>query len=137
MKTYTILYAEDVPHYGTREIEVANDGLAIARAINITPGAMSKYTNDPDHGNPQCRRIVHIEGPDGVIIEDVYLDIADRLRAFGPKLADALHEAIRAMNAVPSFDTGLPDPDHPKRTLSSYRLLPRLEAVLKEARGQA
>jgi hypothetical protein len=137
MKTYTILYAEDVPHYGTREIEVGDDSLAIARAINIRPDAMSKYTNDPDHRNPQCRRIVHIEGPDGVIAEAVYLDIADRLRAFGPELADALADAIRAMNATPSFDTGLPDPDNPKRTLSSYRLLPRLEAVLRNARGQS
>ena len=27
MKAYTVLYAEDVPHYGTREFEVADDTL--------------------------------------------------------------------------------------------------------------
>ncbi|MCL5670811.1 MAG: hypothetical protein M1423_05865 [Acidobacteria bacterium] len=36
MKTYTVLYAEDVPHYGTAEIEAENDAEAIARASTIT-----------------------------------------------------------------------------------------------------
>ena len=32
MKTYSVLYAEDVPHYGTAEIEAENDAEAIAKA---------------------------------------------------------------------------------------------------------
>lgn len=136
MKTYTVLYAEDVPHYGTREIEAADDDLALARAADITSEAMSEYTNDPDHNNPRCRRIVYMEGPEGIIAEDIYFDQVDRLREFGPALAEALGDAIRAMNAVPSFDTGIQNPDHPKRTLSSYQLLPKLEAILRTARGQ-
>lgn len=53
-----------------------------------------------------------------------------------PEPADllaALRLAISAMNAVPSFDTGLPDPDRRTGTLTSYRLLPKLEAVVRQA----
>jgi hypothetical protein len=137
MKSYTVLYAEDVPHYGTREFEAADDTLAIERARDITPDAMSKYTNDPEYNNSRCRRIVHIEGPDGIIAEDIYLSPDDSLQDSAHHLAQALELAIRAMNTVPSFDTGITNPDHHKRTLSSYQLLPKLEATLKTARGQA
>jgi hypothetical protein len=137
MKTYTVLYAEDVPHYGTREFEVADDTLAIERAKAITPDAMSNYTNDPDYKNTRCRRIVHIEGPDGIIAEDIYLTPDDSLQDSAHHLSQALEQAIRAMNTVPSFNTGITNPDHPKRTLSSYQLLPKLEAILKNARGLA
>ena len=137
MKIYTVLYAEDVPHYGTREFEVADDTLAIQRARAITPDAMSNYTNDPDYNNTRCRRIVHIEGPDGIIAEDVYLSPDDSLQDSAHHLAQALELAIRAINTVPGFDTGITNPEHPQRTLSSYQLLPKLEAILKTARGQA
>ena len=136
MKTYIVLYAEDVPHYGTREFDAADDTLAIERARAITPGAMSNYTNDPDYNNTRCRRIVHIEGPDGIIAEDIYLGPDDILHDSAHHLAQALELAIRAMNTVPSFDTGITNPEHPQRTLSSYQLLPKLEAILKTARGQ-
>ncbi len=137
MKTYTVLYAEDVPHYGTREFDAANDILAIERAKAITPDAMSNYTNDPDYKNTLCRRIVHIEGPVGIIAEDIYLGSDDSLRDSAHDLAQALELAICAMNTVPSFDTGITNPEHPKRTLSSYQLVLKLEAILKTARGQA
>jgi hypothetical protein len=137
MKAYTVLYAEDVPYYGTREFEVADDTLAIERARAITPVAMSNYTNDPDYNNIRCRRIVHIEGPDGIIAEDIYLGPDDSLHDSAHHLAKALELAICAMNTVPSFDTGITNPDHPQRTLSNYQLLPKLEAILKTARGQA
>ena len=131
MKTYTVLYAEDVPHYGTREFEVADDTLAIERAKGITPEALSNYTNDPEYNNSRCRRIVHIEGPEGIIAEDIYLSPDDSLQDSAHHLAQALDLAIRAMSTVRSFDTGITDPDHPHRTLSSYQLLPKLQAILK------
>ncbi len=137
MKTYTVLYAEDVPHYGTREFEVADDTVAIERAKAITPEALSNYTKDPEYNNSRCRRIVHIEGPEGIIAEDVYLSPDDSLQDSAHHLAQALDLAIRAMNKVRSFDTGITNPEHPQRTLSSYQLLPKLEAILKTARGQA
>ena len=137
MKTYTVLYAEDVPHYGTREFEVADDTLAIERAKAITPEAMSNYTNDPEYSNSRCRRIVHIEGPDGIIAEDIYLSPDDCLQDSAHHLAQGLELAIRAMNMVPSFDTGIANPENSRRTLTSYQLLPKLEAILKTARGQS
>lgn len=90
MKSYVVLYAEDIPHYGVREFSVADDELAIQRAIDITPASMSAYTNDPDHVNPQFRRIVHIEGPDGIIAEDIYLDKRDRVAAAATDMLAAL-----------------------------------------------
>jgi hypothetical protein len=53
-----------------------------------------------------------------------------------PKVLQALETAIKAMNYTPSFDTGIPNQDRLGRTLSSYELLPQLEAVVREARGQ-
>jgi len=99
MKNYTVLYAEDIPHYGAREFDAANDELAIQRAIDITPEAMSAFTNDPDHNNPQCRRIVHIEGPDGIVAEGIYLDRQDAIRLFATQMLEAL-EAGQSRNWV-------------------------------------
>ncbi len=93
MKTYTVLYAEDVPHYGTREIEAASDDLAVQRAIEITPDAMSTYTDDPNHNNTQHRRIVPIEGPDGVIAEGIYLDQTDMPAVLANELLTARESA--------------------------------------------
>ncbi len=70
MNTYSVLYAEDVPHYGTAEIEAENDAEAIAKAKT---GPFE--TDDPDWNNTVCRRIVHIEDPEGKLIAvDVPLD---------------------------------------------------------------
>jgi len=35
MKTYTVLYAEEVPHYGAHEIQAENDDAAIEAAIAL------------------------------------------------------------------------------------------------------
>lgn len=55
----------------------------------------------------------------------------DELAGEDPELREALRLAIRAMNTTPRFDTGIPDPTRPERSLSSYDLIPRLEAVLQ------
>jgi hypothetical protein len=140
-KTYSVLFAQDVPHYGTAEIAAADDADALAKAKALDPGDLC---TDPAWDDPVCRRIVHIEAPDGTIVaQDVALDgfflrhaqnIEPHLCDVAPKLLEALEIAITAMNNVPSFDTGLPDETRPGKTLSSYRLLPRLEAVVREAR---
>ena len=72
MKKYTALLAEDVPHYGTAEITAANheEAIAAARLLDV-----SALCTDPDWSNSACRRIVHIEDPDGnIIAEGVALD---------------------------------------------------------------
>ena len=72
MNTYSILFAQDVPHYGTTEIEAADDAAAIAAAKLLDP---AEYTYDPHWDDPVCRRIVHIEAPDGrIVAQDLSLD---------------------------------------------------------------
>jgi hypothetical protein len=56
-----------------------------------------------------------------------------RLMATSPQLLGALERTIRAMNCAPGFDTGLPELDT-GRSLSSYQLLPELDATLRAAR---
>lgn len=53
------------------------------------------------------------------------------------ELLNALLLAIRALNATPDFDTGIPCPDNQKRTLRSYRLIPQLETVARQAKASA
>ncbi len=55
----------------------------------------------------------------------------DELSEEEPQLREALRLAIKAMNSTPNFKTGIPDPQRPARTLSSYALIPRLEAILQ------
>jgi hypothetical protein len=51
------------------------------------------------------------------------------------ELLEALRLAIRAMNATPNFDTGISNPERKHRTLRSYELLPKLEAVVRKYEG--
>jgi hypothetical protein len=51
------------------------------------------------------------------------------------ELLEALRLAIRAMNATPSFETGIPNPERKGRTLRSYELLPKLEAIVRKYEG--
>jgi hypothetical protein len=68
MKTYTVLYAEDVPHYGSHDIEAENDQAAIEAAVALhARGDVS--LNEAAWDSTVCARIVHIEDPDGNIIE--------------------------------------------------------------------
>jgi hypothetical protein len=53
------------------------------------------------------------------------------------ELLNALLLAIRALNATPDFNTGIPCPDNPERTLRSYRLIPQLETVARKAKASA
>lgn len=52
------------------------------------------------------------------------------------ELLEALLLAIRALNCPANFDTGIEDPSRSSRMLSSYSLLPLLEAVARKAGGQ-
>ena len=48
------------------------------------------------------------------------------------ELLQALKLAVSALNWPRNFDTHLPDPERPGRTLKSYDLLPKLEAVVRK-----
>lgn len=53
------------------------------------------------------------------------------------ELLTALLLAIRALNATPDFNTGIPCPDNQQFTLRSYRLIPQLETVARKAKATA
>ena len=72
MKSYTVIYAEDVPHYGVADIKAASDteALAAARASDFADVVL-----EPEWGNALCRRIVEIADEDSnVIADDIALD---------------------------------------------------------------
>ena len=59
MKTYTVIFAEDVPHYGTAEIRAGNDADAIKAAKDlkwIAAGAVLSVNSSPRFifGKPKC-----------------------------------------------------------------------------------
>jgi hypothetical protein len=73
MKTYTVLYAEDVPHYALGEIEARGPKDAIAKARKLDTDTFTAY--DPDWSGAVCRRIVSIEDPKGnIVAEAISLD---------------------------------------------------------------
>jgi len=72
MKTYTVLFAEDVPHYGTAEIQAENDTAALETAKAYP---LSEVNNDAVWENSACKRIVDIRDAQGKIVaEDISLD---------------------------------------------------------------
>lgn len=99
MKTYSVLFAEDVPHYGVAEIEAEDDTAALERAKAYD---LSQVTTDGEWSNSACRRIVTIEDSEGnIIVDDIALDNCF-LRYGGEKeralcdAAPALLDAVKA-----------------------------------------
>lgn len=72
MKTYTVLLAEDVPHYGFVHITAASATEALEAARHLDTG---EHCTDSDSSTAVCHRIVHIEDEDGnIVAEDIALD---------------------------------------------------------------
>lgn len=72
MKTYTVLYAEDVPHYATVVLEADNDQAAIDLAKGRDYG---EEDLEAEWSNTVCKRIVHVaDDQNNTIIHDVPLD---------------------------------------------------------------
>lgn len=113
MKTYSILFAQDVPHYGSTEIAAADDADAIAMAKALDPGELC---TDAAWDDPVCRRIVHIEDPAGKIIaQDIALDdfFLRHAHNIEPHLCDAaaaLKTALKAIAATPLWGERIEDP---------------------------
>jgi len=97
MKIYSVLFAEDVPHYGTVDMEAVSDADALEAARGYD---LSQVTNDPEWENSVCKRIVHIEDAEGnTIFHDVALD-GFFLRDGGEKerlLCDAAQDMLDAL----------------------------------------
>ena len=115
MKTYTVLFAEDVPHYGTAEIQADSDDAALeaAKAYDI-----SEVTSDAEWENSACKRIVWIEDAEGnTIIEEVALDDCylryggDKERALcdaAKDMLDALELCEDVLSELARLDDGTP-----------------------------
>jgi hypothetical protein len=72
MKTYTVIYAEDVPHYGVADIEASNDEEAVAAAKAYDCHALGL---EAEWGNAFCHRIVEISDEEGrTVAHDLALD---------------------------------------------------------------
>lgn len=101
IKTYNVLYAEDVPHYASAEIEARSDKAALRKARKLTADGFCGL--DPDWDASVCRRIVFIEAPEGNnIAEDIALD-EFHLRRGGEedrRLCEAAPELVRALRTI-------------------------------------
>jgi hypothetical protein len=115
VKTYSVLFAEDVPHYGIAEIHAEDDAAALdaAKAYDL-----SDVTNDPEWENSACKRIVYIEDAEGKIIfcdvplDDYVLSCGGekerRLRDAAPELLDALRLCEEVLTDLARLDDGTP-----------------------------
>src|SRR5207248_1410216 len=65
MKTYTVLFAQDIPHYGTVDIEAENDDHAIEAARIYWRDVENDPVSDPDWNSSVCKRIVEIADESG------------------------------------------------------------------------
>lgn len=135
-KTYSVLYAEDVPHYGTLEIEAATDAQAIAAAKTIGTDPLRNTTTDPDFFNTVCKRIVHIEDEDGetiaenIPLDDFHLCKADESRR---RKIDAAQEMFDALEAQ---DMAECDPEAARRKGYFDHARALRKAALSKARGR-
>lgn len=103
MKTYTVLYAEDVPHYGVAGITANDDTAAIAAAKRQDVGTVAV---DPDYENSACKRIVHIEDDTGrIIATDIALDSVFLRYGGEPerRLCDAAPDLLVALRRIAEF----------------------------------
>jgi len=135
MPHYDILYAEDVPHYGTTLIaaDTPEEAVRIAREHDY-----DMLVTEPEWASATCRRIVSIHDESGdAVAEDIALDEcflryggdADRRRceAAGAMLAEL--EAV-----IPLLEDRLPPPWEDGGADIADRLT-AIRAVIARARG--
>lgn len=133
MKTYSVIYAEDVPHYALGEVEARGPKDAIAKARKINTETFTAY--DPDWSGAVCSRIVSIEDSHGnVVAEDIPLDNyvlhhADADKRLKLDAAEAMFEALCAQEMA-EFD---PEASNRKGYFTNAREL--RETALAKARG--
>jgi hypothetical protein len=73
LKTYSVLYAEDIPHYGGVDIEAPDDAEAVRLARSFDTNQVSYYEGCWD--GAVCKRIVSIEDSAGrTLAQDIPLD---------------------------------------------------------------
>jgi hypothetical protein len=106
MKNYTVLFAEDVPHYCTVDIEANSVEQAIEKAKDH-PNAGNLDFGEADWNNPVCFRIVHIEDAEGkVVVDDLPLDDFFLRGGGAPdrRLCENAEDMLKALEASHSSD---------------------------------
>jgi|HubBroStandDraft_6_1064221.scaffolds.fasta_scaffold2231359_1 hypothetical protein len=96
MKAYSVLYAADVPHYATFEIQAATteDAILAAKAHIATPDVT---LGDPDWDNTILQRIVHIEDDAGnAVANDISID--GQLLLVDSQIRDAIQYALECLS---------------------------------------
>jgi len=135
MPTYDILYAEDVPHYGTTLIEADSPEEAVSLAKEHD---YDMLVTEPEWANAACRRIVSIHDEAGhPVAEDIALD--ECFLRYGGDADRRLCEAAGAMLAeleavVPLLEELLPPPWEEGGAAIADRLT-AIRAVVARARG--
>jgi len=100
MKTYKVLFAEDVPHYVIVDIKATNDQKAIALARDFD---RDDLVMDPEWGNSFCHRIVEIQDGTGqTIAENIPLDGCFVRYGGEPErlLCEAAPELLRSLKTI-------------------------------------
>lgn len=78
MKTYTVLYAEDVPHYSVVDIEAVDTADAITKARSCD---LTDVPTNPDFHNAVSRRIVEVTDADENIVAE-FIPLGNRPRFY-------------------------------------------------------
>lgn len=137
MPLFDILYAEDVPHYGTVEIEADSPDEAVRIAATRD---YDDVVAEPDWWNTACRRIVSIQDEaGGTVAEDIALD--DCFLRYGGeddrRRCDAAEAMLAELEAViPVLEDRLPPPWEDDDADIAERLA-AIRAVVARARGDA
>jgi hypothetical protein len=155
MKKYEILYAQDVPHYGTVELEAESDAEIVEAAKAYWNATELDPVDDPDWNNPVCKRIVSIRDEAGndialdVRCDDYNLEyITDdevTIRENATDLLEALERAHACLDRI--ADRLLYEKGQPVTFLESRDIeetfndaiceLAPIETLIRKARGQA
>jgi hypothetical protein len=152
LKTYSVIYAEDVPHYASAEIEARTPKAAIAKARKLDTNTFGAY--DPDWGQAVCRRIVSIEDEAGNdIARDMPLDnyrlehLTDEnttIRHHAKELLEALERAHTLLDRIADichYEDGLPVTFLEARDIETIHgdattELAPIETLIRKARGE-
>jgi len=154
MKTYTVLYAQDIPHYGSVELEAENDAEIVEAARGYWDATELDPADDPDWNSPVCKRIVEISDEAGrTIAHDLRLDsyhlecVGDEditIRKYARELLEALERAHLLLDRISDtlhYEDGLPVTALEARDIEiiygdAITELAPIETLIRKARGQ-
>lgn len=150
MKTYTVIFAQDVPHYGSVDIEAESDDHAIEAARIY----WRDVENDPVNSSVR-KRIVEITDESGkAIANDVRLDSYSleratdeeiKIRAHAKELLESFERAFEILEGI--ADKLLYEEGQPVTAIESREIediyndaiseLAPFETLIRRARGMA